>query len=279
MHTMTEQHIAAYLSHLADEERAPATVEKYGRALRVFSAWLGENPATKEAVVAYKKLCAGAGKAATVNGILAALNGFFAFQGWDVKVKPLRIQRQTYLTSDRELSKDEYRRLVEAALRRRNDRLSLVLQTLCATGIRVSELRYITVEAARSGHTEAANKGKTRTVFLPRRLQTALLRYAASRGIKSGCVFITRTGKPLNRSNVWGEMKKLCAAADIPPAKVFPHNLRHLFARVFYDTDKDIMRLADVLGHSSVNTTRIYIMESGQSHRRLVDRLDLVLRL
>jgi site-specific recombinase XerD len=273
---ITEADIARYLAHLAEEERAASTIGKYGRALRAFAARTGGAAVTKEAAIAYKRELAEKRAAVSVNAHLAALNGFFAFTERDIRIKPLRIQRRTFLAEERELTRNEYKRLLEAAKRKDNERLHLLMQTICATGIRVSELRFITVEAARSGGAEVANKGKTRLVFLPRKLQLALLSYTKKRGIRSGSVFVTKNGEPLDRSNIWAEMKKLCESARVHPSKVFPHNLRHLFARVFYDADKDIMRLADLLGHSDVNTTRIYVTESGGEHRRRLDRMGLV---
>jgi integrase len=197
--------------------------------------------------------------------------------GWEIKLKPLTIQRQTYRSAAKELTKAEYQRLIAAAKSGGNQRLNLVLQTICSTGIRVSELRFITVEAAQSGEAQITNKGKTRTIFIPKKLKPLLRNYAAGRGIESGCVFVTKTGKPLDRSNIWAEMKKLCKAAGVEPSTVFPHNLRSLFARLFYRIDRDIMKLADVLGHSSVDTTRIYLMETGDQHRKRVDKLGLVM--
>jgi site-specific recombinase XerD len=210
-----------------------------------------------------------------VNAAIAALNGFFTFRRLGIQVKPLKIQQQTYRAPEKELTRQEYERLLEAARTKGNERLNLVMQTLCSTGIRVSELRHITVEAARKASAEVTNKGKTRTVFLPGNLSSALLRYAAERGITSGCIFVSKNGKPLNRSNIWTDMKKLCEAAGVEPAKCYPHNLRKVFAREFYAAEKDIARLADILGHSRLETTRIYVMETGAEHRRRVDSLGL----
>jgi site-specific recombinase XerD len=274
MHTITDAHIAAYLAHLAREERAAATIEKYARSLRAFACWLGGQPATQEAAIAYKQRLAAMHAPASVNAALAALGGFFGFTCREIRIKPLKIQRQTYRDREKELSRAEYGRLLRAAAH--DERLCLLLQTICATGIRVGELRYITVEVARAGRGMITNKGKTRVVFLPKKLQIALLRYAKERGVLSGCIFVTKGGKPLDRSNIWRDMKRLCAAANVAPTKVFPHNLRHLFARVFYGAEKDIVKLADILGHASVTTTRIYLMESGEAHRRRIDRLGLV---
>lgn len=215
---------------------------------------------------------------ATVNSILAAVNGFFRFMGWkDIAVKLLKIQKALFCDERRELTRAEYARLVSAAQKVGNERLSLVMQTICATGIRVSELRFITVEAVTTGRAELCNKGKRRTVFLPGRLRRLLRKYLQKQKKTAGAVFTTRTGRPLDRSNIWRDMKALCESAGVEPGKVFPHNLRHLFARTFYSMEKDLSRLADILGHSSVNTTRIYTAESGLVHARQVERMGLVL--
>jgi site-specific recombinase XerD len=274
--TITEINIAAYAGYLASEEKAAATVEKYARDLRAFAAWLAEGDVTKEAAIAYKQSLTESRKAAGVNSCLAALNGYFAFVNQPIKLKPLKIQKQTYRNEEKELTRAEYEKLCAAAKQKGNERINLVMQSICSTGIRVSELRFVTVEAARSGEAEIANKGKTRTVFLPDKLRSALLRYAKKLGITGGCVFITKNGKPLDRGNIWAEMKSLCESAGVSPEKVFPHNLRRLFAVCFYGVEKDIARLADILGHSHIDTTRLYVMESGRTHRRRVEALGLV---
>lgn len=215
---------------------------------------------------------------ATVNSILAAVNGFFRFMGWkDIAVKLLKIQKALFCDERRELTRAEYARLVSAAQKVGNERLSLVMQTICATGIRVSELRFITVEAVTTGRAEPCNKGKRRTVFLPGRLRRLLRKYLQKQKKTAGAVFTTRTGRPLDRSNIWRDMKALCESADVEPSKVFPHNLRHLFARTYYSLEKDLSRLADILGHSSVNTTRIYTVESGGVHQRQLERMELII--
>lgn len=215
---------------------------------------------------------------ATVNSILAAVNGFFRFMGWkDIAVKLLKIQKALFCDERRELTRAEYARLVSAAQKVGNERLSLVMQTICATGIRVSELRFITVEAVTTGRAELCNKGKRRTVFLPGRLRRLLRKYLQKQKKTAGAVFTTRTGRPLDRSNIWRDMKALCESADVEPSKVFPHNLRHLFARTYYSLEKDLSRLADILGHSSVNTTRIYTVESGGVHQRQLERMELII--
>jgi site-specific recombinase XerD len=279
---VTDPDVEAFARRLRHEERAAATVEKYRRDIRAFAVWLGDTAAQgdahvmKESALAYKEHLKESLAPASVNAALAAMNGFFAFMGWDIKVKPLKIQRRTFCAAEKELSRSEYGRLLAAAGQAGNTRLDLILQTICATGIRVGELRYITVAAARCGQAVITNKGKTRTAFIPKTLAPMLLRYAKARGTISGSVFITKNGKPVDRKNIWADMKKLCAAAGVIPEKVFPHNLRHLFARTFYEKDKDIVRLADLLGHSDVKTTRIYTMESGAEHQRRVDALGLV---
>lgn len=215
---------------------------------------------------------------ATVNSILAAVNGFFRFMGWkDIAVKLLKIQKALFCDERRELTRAEYARLVSAAQKVGNERLSLVMQTICATGTRVSELRFITVEAVTTGRAEICNKGKRRTVFLPGRLRRLLRKYLQKQKKTAGAVFTTRTGRPLDRSNIWRDMKALCESADVEPGKVFPLNLRHLFARTYYSLEKDLSRMADILGHSSVNTTRIYAMESGGVHQRQLERMGLII--
>ena len=215
---------------------------------------------------------------ATVNSILAAVNGFFRFMGWkDIAVKLLKIQKALFCDERRELTRAEYARLVSAAQKVGNERLSLVMQTICATGTRVSELRFITVEAVTTGRAEICNKGKRRTVFLPGRIRRLLRKYLQKQKKTAGAVFTTRTGRPLDRSNIWRDMKALCESADVEPGKVFPLNLRHLFARTYYSLEKDLSRMADILGHSSVNTTRIYTMESGGVHQRQLERMGLII--
>ena len=215
---------------------------------------------------------------ATVNSILAAVNGFFRFMGWkDIAVKLLKIQKALFCDERRELTRAEYARLVSAAQKVGNERLSLVMQTICATGTRVSELRFITVEAVTTGRAEICNKGKRRTVFLPGRLRRLLRKYLQKQKKTAGAVFTTRTGRPLDRSNIWRDMKALCESADVEPGKVFPLNLRHLFARTYYSLEKDLSRMADILGHSSVNTTRIYTMESGGVHQRQLERMGMII--
>ena len=278
MGSITKDKLAEFVSYLRAEEKADATVEKYHRDLKAFETWLGSTVVTKEAAADYKNYLLVKGRAAVgINSSVAALNSFFLCMGWEIRLKPLKIQRKTFRAKEKELTKEEYSRLLAAAKDKGNERLHLILQTICSTGIRVSELRFITVESTYSGMVQITNKGKTRTVFIPKKLKPLLLNYAKKRNIPSGCVFITKSGRPLDRSNIWAEMKSICQKAKVDASKVFPHNLRALFARVFYGLDKDIMRLADILGHSNVNTTRIYLMESCDVHRQRVDTLNLVM--
>ena len=274
----TTAHIHTYAAHLREQERSPATVQKYIHDLTALLEYLEGAPITKAALIGWKEELSSIHAPITVNSMLAAVNGFLRFMGWHVlTVRLLKIQRPLFREENRELSRAEYARLVDAAQRAGNVRLALILQTICATGIRVSELRFITVEAVAAGRAEVSNKGKRRTVFLPDRLRRLLKTYLKKQKITAGAVFVTRTGKPLDRSNIWRDMKKLCESADVAPSKVFPHNLRHLFARVYYTLEKDLSRLADLLGHSSVNTTRIYTMESGAIHARQIGRMGLVI--
>jgi len=275
--TITPELISGYAVYLREQEKAPATIEKYTHDLKALCGWMAGTEISKAALVSWKEHLKEQYAAASVNAILAAANGFLTFCGWtDCKVKPLKIQRNLFCRADKELTRGEYVRLVRAAESAGDSRLSLILQTICATGIRVSELQFITLEAARTGRAEVCNKGKRRAVFLPDKLCRALLRFAGKKRT-AGAVFITRGGKPLDRSNVWRSMKSLCERAGVAPAKVYPHNLRHLFARVFYALQKDLSRLADLLGHASVNTTRIYTAESGAEHARLISRMGLVI--
>ena len=266
-----------YAHHLYSEERSPNTVSKYLRDLRAFLTYLDGGTLCKEAVLRWKHTLTETYAPASVNSMLAAVNGFFDWLELpQCKVKPLKIQRRLFTGPETELTRREYDRLVAAAERRQNRRLSLLLQTICATGIRVSELRFITVEALRTGRTEVGCKGKTRVVFLPKALCRSLGEYCRQRRLERGVIFRTQSGKPLDRSNIWRDMKALCAYAGVAPEKVFPHNLRHLFARTYYTLERDLSRLADLLGHSSVATTRIYTRESGTTHLRQLERMGLV---
>lgn len=274
----TEQ-IAAYDTYLRTDERAPGTREKYLRDLRVFFIWLEGRPVTRELVCQWKETLRLRDYApATINSMLSALNSLFRFLGWEeCRVKFLKIQRRLFREERRDLSRFEYNRLLEAARELGRDRLALLMETICGTGIRVSEVRYITVEAARDGKAEIALKGKIRTILLPGKLCRKLLKYARKQKTASGEIFLTKGGKALSRRQIWAEMKRLCKHAGVEPSKVFPHNLRHLFATTFYRACKDISHLADLLGHSSVETTRIYLVASGAEHVRQIERLGLVI--
>ena len=275
---ITMERIVRYLKELREQERTEATVEKYRASLCKLLRFVENAALTKSLLIAWKEAMIEKNAPASVNAALAAVNGYLKYFGWnELCVKPLKIQRSVFLDEKKELTRTEYARLVEAAGRKENQRLSLVMQTLCATGIRVSELKFITVAAVQSGRAEIHNKGKFRLVFLPEKLRKLLKKYIQKQKKTAGAVFTTRTGKCLDRSNIWRDMKALCQSAQVNPEKVFPHNLRHLFARTFYSLEKDLSRLADILGHSSVNTTRIYTAESGAVHARQVERLGLVL--
>ena len=267
-----------FTAYLRKNDKSPATIEKYRREAGQFLSWLAGREISEETARAYRDGLLRSRAPSGVNGAVAALNRYFDFLGRpECKLKSVRVQRTIFRDEARELTRDEYRRLLAAAEKRGSDRLMLVMETICATGIRVSELQFFTVEAARLGRAQVRNKGKSRTVFLPVKLQRRLLKYAGAKKIAAGPIFVTRTGKPLDRSNIWKDMKRLCREAGVEETKVFPHNLRHLFARTFYGLEKDIVRLADILGHSSINTTRIYTMESGYEHRRQLDKMKLVI--
>ena len=275
---LTQEIISGFKEYLILEERSGATVEKYIRDISAFSNYADGAEITKETVIAYKKHLQDSYAVRSVNSMLASINSLFVFLGWhDLKVKSIKLQQQIYCPEEKELTKAEYTRLCRTAERKHNERLNLILQTICGTGIRVSELQFITVEAVKQGEAVVNCKAKTRSVFIVKELQKKLLRYARSHGIKTGCIFITRTGKPMSRTNIWREMKNLCLEAEVSPTKVFPHNLRHLFARVFYGIEKEIAKLADILGHSSINTTRIYIISTGTEHRRRMENMRLVI--
>lgn len=276
---VSQEIIVQYKDFLISEEKSNNTIKKYIHDILAFTAYVQDRVVTKTVVMAYKNSLIEEGYAArSINSMLASLNSLFSFLGWyDCKVKNIKIQREAFCPEEKELTRQEYIRLVNTAKRKGNERLSLMIETLCGTGIRVSELRFITVEAASTGEATVSMKGKTRTIFIVRALQKKILKYAKLHGISSGPVFITRSGTPMNRSNIWREMKSLCEAANVLPSKVFPHNLRHLFARIFYGIEKDIAKLADILGHSSIDTTRIYIISSGREHRKRMELMKLVI--
>lgn len=276
-HCIREGDIEGYCRALSAEERAAGTVAKYRRDMLAFARFLGGAAATRERAANWKTHLLEQGwKPETVNSKLSAVNGFFAFMGWGIRVKFLRIQRRLFRDPARELSRQDYDRLLSAARKTGQERLALIMETLCATGIRISELRYVTVEAAKAGRATIALKGKIRTILLPAKLCRKLENYAGKQKTASGAVFRTRSGAPISRRQVWYELKRLCRAAGVEPGRVFPHNFRHLFAATFYKACRDIARLADVLGHSSIETTRIYLAVSGAEQARQLDALGLV---
>ena len=275
--TVTQEDIRAFEAYLRREERSDGTVEKYLRDVRDFKAWLGKREVTKETVTEWKTAIAEKLAPVTVNSKISAVNGLLKLLGCcECCVKFLRIQHKAFRDRSRNLTKEEFERLVATAEARGKRRLALLMQTICATGIRVSEVEYITVEAARSGCAEISLKGKIRTILLPGKLARKLLKYAKAQKIASGRIFLTKSGKSLSRRQIWSEMKSVCKAAGVSASKVFPHNLRHLFAVTFYKACRDIVKLADVLGHSSIDTTRIYLVSPGDEHIRTLDRLGLV---
>lgn len=275
-HKMAEKQIELFHQYLIREEKSTATVEKYLRDVRAFFAFIGEKDITKEAIVGYKKYLQERNYAIrSINSMLASVNSFLIYIGKpECRVKSLKLQKQVYCTEEKVLSKEEYERLLKAAAK--NEQLKLMMQTICATGIRVSELRFFTLESISHGEVVVSCKAKTRTILVPGKLRKLLLNYAKKQKIRSGVIFHTRNGKPLDRKTIWAQMKSLCRAAGVSPTKVFPHNLRKLFARTFYSIEKDIAKLADILGHSSIDTTRIYIITTGTEHRRKIERLGLV---
>lgn len=275
---LTENLIVLFEKWLHKNERSNSTIEKYIHDVRHFQNYVNEEEVSKEKVLEYKIDLSRQYALTSANSMLAALNTFFKFVSWqECSVKQFKIQKKIYLPEEKELTKNEYICLAKAAEKKQNERLAMILQTICGSGIRVSELKYITVEAATAGKVEVSCKGKMRVVFLVKELRRKLLRYAKRHQIKSGIIFVTKTGKPIDRSNLWRDMKALCKQAGVSPEKVFPHNLRHLFARVFYGIEKDIAKLADILGHSSINTTRIYLLTSGAEHLHKMERMHLII--
>lgn len=275
---LTAERIAAYGHYLKQEERASATLEKYLRDVRAFALWLDGEAVTKEAVTGWKeRLLAERRAPSTVNTALSALNGLFRFLGWEgCRARFVKVQRRLFRDPARELTRPDYERLIATARELGKERLVLVMETICATGVRVSELRYLTVEAVQRGRAEISLKGKVRVILIPTKLARKLLKYAKENKTASGEIFLTGNGKSLSRRQIWAEMKQLCVQAGVEPSRVFPHNLRHLFATAYYRAYRDIAKLADVLGHSSIETTRIYLLTSGAEHQRQLDRLGLV---
>ena len=277
MKIITKELVEKFKNYLLNEEKAKATIEKYIHDVCVFMVWLGGIETTKSGVLRYKQELTEKYAPASVNATLSSLNSFFSFNEWyDCKVKALKIQRQIFVSKEKELTKSEYERLLVAAKQKNNQRLYYLMQTMCSTGLRVSELKYVTVESVKKGQANINCKGKMRIVFFTKQLCKMLKCYIKENNIKSGSVFITKTGKPLDRSNIWSDLKKLCESARVKKEKVFPHNFRHLFARTYYSLQKDIVRLADILGHSNIATTRIYTIESGEVHRMQLQKLGLL---
>ncbi len=276
-HKLNQENISAFKTYLTHEEKSKATIEKYMGAIRSFWRFLDGREVNREIVAEYKNQRSTEMASSTVNVSLAALNSLFSFLDWtDCRTKFLKIQRNAFRDSGRELTKTEYNLLVQTAMEQGKERLSLVMETICSTGIRVSELKYITVGAAKSSRAKVRLKGKIRTILLPKTLCVKLLRYANNKKIVSGEIFLSRNNKSLSRTQIWAEMKKLCETARVEASKVFPHNLRHLFATTYYQATKDIVKLADVLGHSSIDTTRIYLITTGEEHARQMELLGLV---
>lgn len=275
---LTAEIIAEFNRHLVEEERSQATIEKYNRDIKRLVLFLNGGAVTKETMIAYKQHLLEQGYAErSVNSMLAAVNSLFQFLEWyDCRVKAIKLSPEIYRPDEKELTRNEYERLVNTAMKQGKEKLAVILQTICGTGIRISELQFITVDAVKRGEAKVHCKGKTRKVFIVSELKTLLLDFIKKNHIKSGPIFLSKTGKPMNRTTVWREMKSVCKAANVNPSKVFPHNLRHLFARVFYKMEKDIAKLADILGHSSINTTRIYIISTGKEHKRKMERMGLV---
>ena len=274
---LTAAVLTRFRQELLRRERSAPTIEKYLHDVRTFAVWLDGREVTPEAVLAWKRELVDQFKPGTVNGKLAAVNALFAFAGWpDCQARSLKVQRRAFRDNARELTKEEFYRLVATAERLGKDRLALLFEAIGSTGVRVSEVKYFTVEAVRLGRAEIALKGKIRTILLPGKLCRKLLKYARKQKIASGEIFLTRSGKPINRKQIWAEMKVLCKQAGVEPGKVFPHNLRHLFAQTFYHQTHDVVKLADVLGHSSLSTTRIYLISTGAEHRKELEKLQLV---
>lgn len=275
---ITNSMIGDFEYYLRADEKSENTIEKYLRDLRAFTLFVGVREISKTVVMEFKASLVTNYEVTSANSMIAAVNAFLRFMGWmDCCIKQFKVQKKAFCSEEKELTREEYIRLVNTAKEKGNERLNLILQTICGTGIRVSELQFITVEAVRKGEAVVSCKNKTRTVFIVRELQKKLLNYIKTKGITTGCIFITKSGKPMSRCNIWREMKALCVQAGVSPDKVFPHNLRHLFARTFYSIEKDIAKLADILGHSSINTTRIYIITTGAEHKRKMENMRLII--
>ncbi len=277
MRLITEEFIKAFYDHLCDEEKSENTKEKYIRDINAFRRWLCDRELNKAVVLEYKKHLSDIYAPSSINSMLSSINSFFEFHNWkECMVKTLKIQKKIFISKDKELTKAEYERLLRVAQRKNNKRLYYLMQTICSTGLRVSELKYINVNSVKAKKALIDCKGKMRVVLLPKELCERLKLYIKEEGITEGNVFVSRNGRPLDRSNIWKMLKVLCDEAEVSKEKVFPHNFRHLFARTYYSIKKDIVRLADILGHSSINTTRIYTMESCELHRRSIEKLGLL---
>lgn len=277
MKNITNELIKQFKNHLINEEKSQATLEKYIRDITVFMAWLNGREVNKATVIEYKNAIIESYAPTSANSMISSINSFFMYVEWyDCKVKTFKIQKQIFSNKDRELTKGEYEKLLRAAKSKNNEKLYMLMQTICGTGIRVSELRYITKGALKKGQASINCKGKMRVVILPEKLCAALKKYAKEQNIKDGSIFVSKNGRPLDRSNIWKMLKNLCETAGVSKDKVFPHNFRHLFARTYYSIEKDVVRLADILGHSNVNTTRIYTMETGDVHRKQIQKLGLL---
>lgn len=277
-HTIHREMLVEFERQLASAEKSKATIEKYLRDMRTFFAFIGENKEiSKELVIAYKQYLSEHYKLTSANSMLAALNHFFTAFGWEnCKVKAFKIQRQMCRSKEQDLSHEEYVRLLHVAKNRGQIWLYLIMLTVCATGIRISELPFITVESLCTRRARVSLKGKSRIVILSAELCRELRRYVEKEGVKAGSIFITRNGRPIDRSNILHAMKKLCQEANVAYSKVFPHNLRHLFAVTYYKKERDISHLADILGHSNINTTRIYTLVSIEEQERQIEELGLV---
>lgn len=277
LHPPSLNQLPAYEHYLVEAERAQATREKYLRDIGAFYSFVGTEDITKEKVLCYRTYLTKHYEDTSTNSMLSALNGFLSFCGReDLRVKQLKIQSSSFLSEEKELTEKEYKRLVRVARRQKDPALSLIIQTLCATGIRISELKDITVKGVRTGEVTVHSKGKRRQVFIPESLKKLLITYVGVKGIRRGPVFLNKQGNPISRHSVWRQMKRLCKQAEVVPSKVFPHNLRHLFARCFYALERDLVKLANILGHASINTTRIYAQETVAAHREAMERMRLI---
>ncbi len=274
-----ETNINNFKAALYMEEMSRNTIEKYIRDIRKFMQYTGNREITKQLTMEYKEYLLGKYSVRSVNSYIVSLNRFLSFIGCEgARVKTEKIQEDAYESEEKNLSRDEYMRLINAATAGKNERLAMIMQTICSTGIRISELKYITAEAVNEGKAHIRNKGKNRLILIPGDMLSLLKKYIKKHGISSGAVFVTKNGNPVDRSNISKEMKRLCKEAGVSEKKVFPHNLRHLFARTFYKKTGDIAKLADVLGHSRIDTTRIYIKTPSNEHKKLLDNMNLVIK-